>query len=93
MKNLFNKNFSQCEKKSKAQTFPLAEKFATPPIHSPAKGAKNLLIKLLAEAQKVWLHSQGSQKPFDQTFGEAKKFGRSPEKFGFINRRKDKLQI
>lgn len=93
MKNLFNKNFSPCEKKSKAQTFPLAEKFATPPIRSHSKGVKNLLIKLLAEAQKVWLHSQGSQKPFDQTFGEAKKFGRSPKKFGSINRRKDKLQI
>jgi hypothetical protein len=32
------------------------------------------------------LTRQGSQKPFDQTFGEAKKFGS-------INRRKDKLQI
>jgi len=53
VKNLFNKNFSPCEKKSKAQTFPLAEKFATPPIRSPAKGAKNLLIKLLAKPKSL----------------------------------------
>lgn len=44
------------KKKSKAQTFPLAEKFATPPIRSHSKGVKNLLIKLLAEGQKVWVY-------------------------------------
>ena len=85
MKNLFNKNFSPCEKKSKAQTFPLAEKFATPPSRSPAKGAKNLLIKLLAKPKSLAPQPR-EPKTFDQTFGEAKKFGS-------INRRKDKLQI
>ena len=73
MKNLFNKNFSPCEKKSKAQTFPLAEKFATPPSRSPAKGAKNLLIKLLAEGQKVWLHSKGAKNLLIKLLAEGQK--------------------
>ena len=79
MKNLFNKNFSPCEKKSKAQTFPLAEKFATPPIHSPAKGAKNLLIKLLAKPKKFGSTAKGAKNLLIKLLAKPKSLAEAPK--------------